>query len=66
MQGKYRTKHYYFNTYWASMTVASTYRLYIWPQWDLEKLYTQKERVQDTLEGKLSAIGCDSGNVEVQ
>jgi hypothetical protein len=35
-------------------------------QWDLEKLYTQKQRVQDTLEGKLSVIQCDSGNVEVQ
>jgi len=29
-------------------------------------LYTQKQTVQDTLEGKLSVIGCDSGNVEVQ
>jgi len=29
-------------------------------------LYTQKRRVQDTLESKLGAIGCDSGNVEVQ
>ena len=36
------------------------------PQWDLEKLYTQRQRVQDTLEEKLGAIGCDSGNVEVQ
>jgi hypothetical protein len=36
------------------------------PQWDLEKLYTQKQRVQDTLEGKLSVIECDSGNVEEQ
>ena len=36
------------------------------PQWDLEKLYTQKQRVQDTLERKLGAIECDSGNVEVQ
>jgi type I site-specific restriction endonuclease len=36
------------------------------PQWILEKLYTQKQTVQDTLEGKLGAIGCDSGNVEVQ
>jgi hypothetical protein len=36
------------------------------PQWDLEKLHTQKQRVQDTLEGKLGAVGCDSGNVEVQ
>jgi type I site-specific restriction endonuclease len=36
------------------------------PQCDLEKLYTQKQRVQDSLEGKLDAIGCDSGNVEVQ
>jgi hypothetical protein len=33
--------------------------------WDLEKLYAQKRRVQDTLEGKLGAIECDSGNVEV-
>jgi type I site-specific restriction endonuclease len=36
------------------------------PQWDLEKLHIQKQRVQDTLEGKLGAIECDSGNVEVQ
>ena len=36
------------------------------PQWHLEKLYTQKQRVQGTLEGKFGAIGCDSGNVEVQ
>jgi hypothetical protein len=36
------------------------------PQWDLEKLYTQKLTVQDTLEGKLRAIECDSRNVEVQ
>jgi len=36
------------------------------PQWDLEKLYTQRQRVQDTLEEKLGAIGCDSGNVEEQ
>jgi hypothetical protein len=36
------------------------------PQWDLEKLYTQKQTVQDTLERKLGAIECDSGNVEVQ
>jgi len=36
------------------------------PQWDLEKLYAQQKRVQDTLEEKLGAIGCDSGNVEVQ
>jgi len=35
-------------------------------QWDLEKLYTQKQTVQDTLEGKLGAIECDSGNIEVQ
>jgi len=29
-------------------------------------LYTQKQTVQDTLGGKLGAIECDSGNVEVQ
>jgi len=32
----------------------------------LEKLYAQRQRVQDTLEEKLGAIGCESGNVEVQ
>jgi hypothetical protein len=36
------------------------------PQWDFEKLYTQKQTVQDTLERKLGAFECDSGNVEVQ
>ena len=36
------------------------------PQWDLEKLYAQRQRVQDTLEEKLGAIKCDSGNVEMQ
>ena len=35
-------------------------------QWDLEKLYAQRQRVQDILQEKLGAIGCDSGNVEVQ
>ena len=29
-------------------------------------MHTQKQRVQYTLEGKLGAIECDSGNVEVQ
>ena len=32
----------------------------------LEKLYAQRQRVQDTLEEKLVAIGCESGNVEGQ
>jgi hypothetical protein len=36
------------------------------PQWDLEKLYAQRQRVLDSLEKKLGAIGYDSGNVEVQ
>jgi hypothetical protein len=36
------------------------------PQWDLEKVYTQKQRVQYTVEGKFGVIGCDSGKVEVQ
>ena len=36
------------------------------PQWDLEKLYVQRQRVQDNLEEKLGAIRCDGGNVEVQ
>jgi hypothetical protein len=35
-------------------------------QWDLEKLYTQKQRVHDNLEEKLGAIGCDSENADVQ
>jgi len=36
------------------------------PQRGLEKFYAQRQRVQDTLEGKLGAIGCESGNFEVQ
>jgi len=36
------------------------------PRWDLEKLYVQRQRVQDTVEEKLCATECDSGNVEVQ
>ena len=36
------------------------------PRCDLEKLYAQRQRVQDTLEEKLSAIECESGNAEVQ
>jgi len=36
------------------------------PRWDLEKLYAQQQRVQDTLEEKLGAIGCESGNDELQ
>jgi hypothetical protein len=35
-------------------------------QWDLEKLYAQRLIVQDIQEEKFGAIGCDSGNVEVQ
>jgi len=36
------------------------------PRWDLEKLYAQRQRVQDNLEEKLCAIECESGNAEVQ
>ena len=36
------------------------------PRWDLEKLYVQRQSVQDTLEEKLGAIECESGNAEVQ
>ena len=36
------------------------------PRWDLEKLYAQKQSVQDTLEEKLGAIECENGNAEVQ
>jgi hypothetical protein len=36
------------------------------PKLDLEKLYPQRQRVQDTLEEKLSAMECESGNVEEQ
>ena len=35
------------------------------PRWDLEKLYAQRQRVQDTLGGKHCAIECESGNAEV-
>jgi len=36
------------------------------PKCDLEKLYAQRQRVQDTLEEKLGAIECESGNAEMQ
>ena len=36
------------------------------PRWDLGKLYTQRQRVQDTLEEKLCAIECENGNAKVQ
>jgi len=36
------------------------------PHLDFEKLYAQRQRMQDTLEEILGAIGCNSGNVEVQ
>jgi hypothetical protein len=36
------------------------------PRLDLEKLYPQRQRVQDTLEEKLSTMECESGNVGVQ
>ena len=36
------------------------------PRWDLEKLYAQRQSVQDTLEEKLGAILCESVNGEVQ
>jgi len=32
----------------------------------LEKLYAQRQSVQDTLEEKLGAIECESGDAEVQ
>jgi hypothetical protein len=35
------------------------------PRWDLEKLYAQRQEVHDSLEKKLGAIKCESGNVEV-
>jgi hypothetical protein len=36
------------------------------PRWDLDKLYGQRQKVHDSLEEKLDAINCESGNVEVQ
>ena len=36
------------------------------PKRDLEKLYAQRQRAQDTLEGKRCAIECESVNAEVQ
>jgi hypothetical protein len=35
-------------------------------RWDLEKLYAQLQELHDSLEEKLGAINCESGNVEVQ
>ena len=36
------------------------------PRWDLEKLYDQRQRMQDTPEENFGAIECESGNAEVQ
>jgi len=36
------------------------------PRWDLQMLYAQRQTVQDTLEAKLGATECESGNAEVQ
>jgi hypothetical protein len=36
------------------------------PRWDLEKLYAERQRVQNILEEKLGAIEGESGNAEVQ
>ena len=36
------------------------------PRLDLEKLYAERQRVQNILEEKLSSIECESGNAEVQ
>jgi hypothetical protein len=36
------------------------------PRWDLVKLYAEKQRVQNIPEERLSAIECESWNVEVQ
>jgi hypothetical protein len=33
---------------------------------DLEKLYVERQKVQDALEEKLNATECESGNMEVQ
>jgi len=36
------------------------------PRWDVEKLHAQRQRVQDSLEEKLGAFECESGNAEVE
>jgi flagellar biosynthesis component FlhA len=36
------------------------------PRWDFEKLYAERQRVQNILEEKLGAIEGESGNAEVQ
>lgn len=36
------------------------------PMWDLEELYAQWQKVQDTWEEKHSVIECESESVEVQ
>ena len=35
------------------------------PTWDIQKLQAERQKVQDTLEEKLCATECESGNVEV-
>jgi hypothetical protein len=46
------------------MAVASTH--YTQRRRNLRKLYSQAHKVPDALEEKLTAIKCESGNVEVQ
>ena len=36
------------------------------PRWDLEELYAQWQKVQDTWEEKYSVMECESESVEVQ
>ena len=36
------------------------------PRWDLEKLYAERQRVQNIREEKLGAIECENGIAEVQ
>jgi hypothetical protein len=36
------------------------------PRWDLEKLYAERQRLQNILEEKLGVIECEIGNAEVQ
>ena len=35
------------------------------PRWDLENLYSQRQRVHDTLQEKIGAFECEGGNAEV-
>jgi hypothetical protein len=53
---------------WSSVMMQNIWTKQVKENWSLHQydFLAQRQKVQDTLEEKLCAIECDSGNVEVQ